>query len=80
MIKDKSAKLSKPEIAGIRLVADVFVVKELIDHLKVNYPAMDGLPEHLREHVPKFASTEQELAKQISLTRKQWMKLIKEEW
>ncbi|HHP0485777.1 TPA: hypothetical protein ACRZ4F_002304 [Vibrio harveyi] len=85
-MKNKQLKLTKGEIAGIRLVADIYVVKELAEHLESKYPEMGNLPKdrqlisYLKDRIPKLESGEAELARQISLVRKQWIQQIKEEW
>lgn len=77
-MKNEPLKLTKGEIAGIRLVADVFVAKEITEHLKTNFPETQGLADYMREQVPELNVIELELTKQISQARQEWLKSIKE--
>ncbi len=72
------AKLNQGEIAGIRLLADLFVIRDLEknvlgknEHVK---PHIKELEQRLKKSVPKVFAAEAELQKQISLVRAQWLR------
>ncbi|MFB2661808.1 hypothetical protein [Shewanella mangrovisoli] len=72
------AKLNQGEVAGIRLIADLFVIRELEknvlgknEHIK---PHIKELEQRLKKSVPKVFAAEAELQKQISLVRAQWLR------
>lgn len=71
------AKLNKGEIAGIRLIADLFVIRELKakvfakdEHLKDH---LEGLDSALARACPKTFAAGDELQKQIKDVRKVWL-------
>lgn len=70
-------KLTKAEKEGIRLIADVFVVNDL---LKNFFGKHDDMKEHvgflnesIKKSCPKFELAQQELQKQIQEVRKVWI-------
>lgn len=72
------AKLNQGEIAGIRLLADLFVIRDLEknvlaknEHVK---PHIKALEQRLKKTVPKVFAAEAELQKQIHLVRAQWLR------
>ncbi|MGI2222344.1 hypothetical protein [Shewanella oncorhynchi] len=72
------AILNRGELAGIRLVADLFVIRELEknvlaknEHVKPHIKALD---QRLKKAVPKVFAAEAELQKQIHLVRAQWLR------
>lgn len=70
------AKLTKGEIAGVRLIADLFVVNELIKNVLSEHMTeeqLQGLKKHLTKSVPKVYLAEAELQKQIQEVRNIWI-------
>lgn len=74
------AKLTKGEIQGIRLIADVFVLNDLMNNVLAKDEAfkdhMDGLKAHMNKACPKFQLAQDELQKQIQEVRKTWIEEI----
>ncbi len=75
-------KLTKGEIAGIRLIADVFVVNDL----KKNVLAKSKAAPHLKELEASLAKAcpilnvaADELQKQIQAVRAQWLRELEDE-
>ncbi|MGD8172169.1 hypothetical protein ACQEXU_10950 [Vibrio sp. TRT 21S02] len=70
------AKLTKGEIQGIRLIADVFVLNDLLKNFFAKDEDMkdhvEGLNESVKKACPKFELAQQELQKQIKEVRKVW--------
>ncbi|MGK4302786.1 hypothetical protein ACSMFS_02740 [Shewanella xiamenensis] len=69
------AKLNQGEIAGIRLLADFFVVSGLIDVLAEDQRLHQHIPklkQQLNKSVPKVFAAEVELQKQIKEVREYW--------
>lgn len=71
------AKLNQGEVAGIRLIADLFVLRELKMnvlaknmHFKIH---LNELEEHLKTCAPKVFAAEEELQKQINLVKDYWI-------
>ena len=80
------AKLSKGQIDGIRLIADLFVIEDIIKNVLNKDPQIAPYSEKLRNHlqskVPAPFEAEKELHRQIKLVRREWMaRLLKDpEW
>ncbi len=70
-------ELTQGEIAGIRLIADMFVVRELMKNvLAPNGVDAKELEAHLIKKTPKLFLAEVELQKQIQDVRKYWLKAL----
>jgi hypothetical protein len=71
------AKLTDAEKKGIRLIADVFVLNDLMKNVFAKDEAfkehMDGLKAHMNKACPKFQLAQDELQKQIQEVRKTWI-------
>ncbi|KLI66938.1 hypothetical protein VVYB158_15305 [Vibrio vulnificus CladeA-yb158] len=71
------AKLTKGEIQGIRLIADVYVLNDLMENVfgkeECFVGRMDGLRSHVNKACPKFQLAQEELQKQIQNVRKVWI-------
>ncbi|ELL9329721.1 hypothetical protein [Vibrio fluvialis] len=71
------AKLTAAEKKGIRLIADVFVLNDLMKNVFAKDEAfkghMDGLKAHMNKACPKFQLAQDELQKQIQEVRKTWI-------
>ncbi len=77
-------ELTKSEMEGIRLVADIFVVEDLIKNVfakeECTKAHVDGLRKAINKACPKFESAKAELQKQIDEVRKVWIEeLMKDE-
>ncbi|EPB6723324.1 hypothetical protein ACRRHK_004447 [Vibrio fluvialis] len=70
-------KLTDAEKKGIRLIADVFVLNDLMKNVFAKDEAfkghMDGLKAHMNKACPKFQLAQDELQKQIQEVRKTWI-------
>ncbi|CAM3901238.1 hypothetical protein [Rheinheimera salexigens] len=70
------AKLSKQKVAGIRLIADIFVIedliKEVISKSEGYSDKVEELREHLKKHVPEPFEAANELQRQIKEARSIW--------
>lgn len=74
------AKLTQGEKDGIRLIADVFVVRELMKNvLTPNGIDIEGLEAHLKKRTPKLFSAEVELQQQIKDVRQYWFEALTNE-
>ncbi|WJG22178.1 hypothetical protein [Vibrio furnissii] len=76
------AKLTTAEKQGIRLIADVFVLNDLMKNVFAKDEAfkghMDALKAHMNKACPKFQLAQDELQKQIQEVRETWInELIK---
>ncbi|MCG6212774.1 hypothetical protein K6U20_11485 [Vibrio fluvialis] len=71
------AKLTTAEKQGIRLIADVFVLNDLMKNFFAKDEAfkghMDGLKAHMNKACPKFQLAQDELQKQIQEVRETWI-------
>lgn len=71
------AKLTKGEIAGVALVAELFVTNDLLTNVFAKdeklKPHMDGLRQHTLKAAPKVALVEAELNQQIKQCRERWL-------
>ncbi len=72
------AKLNKGEIAGIRLLADLFVISDLKKNVLSKHEGMTPelllkLTNDLKSQCPKVFAAEIELQKQIKEVRKIWL-------
>ncbi|EJL6577375.1 hypothetical protein NMS50_001626 [Vibrio cholerae] len=71
------AKLTAAEKKGIRLIADVFVLNDVMKNVFAKDEAfkerMDGLKAHMNKACPKFQLAQDELQKQIQEVRKAWI-------
>lgn len=71
------AKLTAAEKKGIRLIADVFVLNDLMKNIFAKDEAfkghMDGLKAHMNKACPKFQLAQDELQKQIQEVRETWI-------
>ncbi|GIB70322.1 hypothetical protein VCSRO48_0890 [Vibrio cholerae] len=71
------AKLTKAETQGIRLIADVFVLDDLIKNVFEKDEAfkghVDGLKKHINKACPKLELARAELQKQIQNSRRVWL-------
>ncbi|EMF7386099.1 hypothetical protein V8073_005204 [Vibrio parahaemolyticus] len=71
------AKLTKGEIQGIRLIADVFVLNDLLKNFFAKDADMKDHVEELSKSVkkacPKFELAQQELQNQIQEVRNVWI-------
>ena len=69
-------KLTKGQIEGIRLIADLFVIDDMIKNVFNKDPALAKYSkqyrEHLQKEVPTIFMAEAELKRQIELVRKEW--------
>lgn len=70
-------KLTKGEVQGIRLMADLFAVNDVAKHLEdvdtTGLFTAKGLIEHVKITCPKLALAESELQKQIKDVRRIWL-------
>lgn len=70
-------KLTAAEKKGIRLIADVFVLNDLMKNVFAKDEAfkghMDALKAHMNKACPKFQLAQDELQKQIQEVRKTWI-------
>ncbi len=74
------AKLTQGEISGIRLIADTFVVRDLMKNvLAPNGVDIESLEIHLRHKTPKLFAAEVELQEQIQDVRKFWIESLMHE-
>lgn len=77
MTGGKISKLTKGEVQGIRLIADLFAVSDVARHLEevdtTELFAAKGLMEHVKMKCPKLALAESELQKQIKDVRRVWL-------
>ncbi|WP_337840488.1 hypothetical protein [Rheinheimera sp.] len=76
------ARLTKAQIDGIRLVADVIVIEQLLSDVyqrQLTPKQLTALRNHLEKNVPKPFAAKAELAKQINLVRAEWLKQLKED-
>lgn len=71
------AKLTAAEKKGIRLIADVFVLNDLMKNVFAKDEAFKGhmgtLKAHMNKACPKFQLAQDELQKQIQEVRKTWI-------
>ncbi|HAS6672746.1 hypothetical protein JHT19_06195 [Vibrio parahaemolyticus] len=74
------AKLTKGEIQGIRLVADVFVFNDLVNNVFAKDEDLkghaDGLKQHVNKSCPKLELAQKELQTQIKAVREVWLNEI----
>lgn len=74
-------KLTKGQIDGIRLIADLFVIDDMIKNVFNKDPALAKYSkeyrEHLQKEVPTIFMAEAELKRQIELVRKEWLSHLK---
>lgn len=71
------AKLTKGQIDGIRLIADTFVVRDLMKNvLAPNGIDIESLETHLKKKTPKLFAAEVELQKQIQDVRQYWLEAL----
>ncbi|EPU4806405.1 hypothetical protein ACVXC9_001109 [Vibrio cholerae] len=77
------AKLTKAETQGIRLIADVFVLDDLLKNVFEKDEAfkghVDGLKKHINKACPKLELARAELQKQIQNSRRVWLGRVKQE-
>lgn len=78
-----SLSLNQGEIDGIRLLADLFVIRDLqknvLSRHDVVKPHISELESKLKNSVPKVFLAEMELQKQINEVRETWIKLLSKE-
>ncbi|WP_432772573.1 hypothetical protein [Vibrio parahaemolyticus] len=71
------AKLTKGEVQGIRLIADVFVFNDLVNNVFAKDEELkshaDALKQHVNKSCPKFELAQKELQKQIKAVREVWL-------
>ncbi|TVP15385.1 hypothetical protein [Shewanella sp. KCT] len=76
------AKLNKGELEGIRLLADLFVIRDLQKNVlskhAVIVPHLEELESNLKKAVPKVFAAEVEFKKQINQVRKYWLQKLTE--
>lgn len=74
------AKLTKGQKDGIRLIADIFVIEDILKNVfskdKTLSPHAKALREHLQSKIPLPFEAEQELKQQIKLVREEWLEQI----
>lgn len=74
-------KLTKGQIEGIRLIADLFVIDDMIKNVFNKDPELakhgKAYREHMQKEVPAIFMAEAELKRQIELVRKEWLKHLK---
>lgn len=79
-------KLNKGQIDGIRLIADLFVIDDIIKNVFNKDPEFARYSEKLRKHlqnkVPMPFEAGEELQRQIKLVRREWLERLKNdpEW
>jgi hypothetical protein len=77
------AKLNRGEVAGIRLLADLFVIRDLEKNVlgknEQVQPHIKELEQRLKKSAPKVFAAEAELQKQISLVRTQWIQMLEDD-
>jgi hypothetical protein len=70
-------KLTKGEVAGIRLIADLFVINDLIKNVFAKHDCMKGSLSELKaaaiNSAPGIGLAEEELQKQIKEVRAIWL-------
>lgn len=76
------AKLNKGERDGIRLLADLFVIRDLQKNVLSNHdvikPHLPELESRLKNSCPKVFAAEIELQKQIKAVRQVWLDKLTE--
>lgn len=74
-------KLTKGQVEGIRLIADLFVIEDLLKNFFSKYkdfsPHTDDLRKHLQKEVPMPFKAQEELHRQIKLVRREWLERLK---
>ncbi len=74
-------KLTQGEIDGIRLVADMLVVRDVIKNVLVPSGVdINELEAHTSKEAPKLLLTEIELEKQLQDVRKYWIETLTNGW
>ncbi|AWX98695.1 hypothetical protein A8139_00820 [Marinomonas primoryensis] len=73
-------KLTKGQIEGIRLVADIFMIRDLDKNVMKNDKNLakhsEDLMKHLEKEVPILFVAEAELKKQYGEVRKYWLEKL----
>ncbi|HFQ5182516.1 TPA: hypothetical protein ACGUW2_004537 [Vibrio vulnificus] len=76
-------KLTKGEVQGIRLIADLFVINDLMKNVFSQDEDMkshvSGLKSSIAKACPKFELAEKELQKQIKDVRAVWLESLTKE-
>ncbi|HAS63219.1 MAG TPA: hypothetical protein DCS35_12005 [Vibrio sp.] len=78
----KRRRLTKGEKEGIQLIADLFVIRELIENVFAKDehigPQIKAFEAHIRKAVPQVYIAGEELQKAIASTRETWLRELKE--
>lgn len=76
-VKTRIRKLTQGEIKGIRLLADVFVIRDLQRNVLAKSepfkPYLEGLESNLKERIPDVFTAEKEFKKQLDEVRQYWL-------
>lgn len=74
------AKLTKGQIEGIRLIADLFVIDDIIKNVFNKDPKLAPYSEELRKHLQNKVlmpfKAQEELQRQIKIVRREWLERL----
>lgn len=76
------AKLTKCQIEGIRLIADLFVIEDITKQVMptvLNAEQLEQFKQHMRKGCPELYEAHEELKRQIVDVRRIWLEKLKED-